>query len=107
MSDPASIQAKIDELEAEMARTQKNKATNYHLGELSKSPNRPIFCDLCIHILRMVPGQRPFKLTSFVLDINFLYFCRNTKGKNCQAQVGTYQWSWWEKLRDQKCRARV
>ena len=31
MSD---IQAKIDELEAEMARTQKNKATNYHLGTL-------------------------------------------------------------------------
>ena len=29
MSD---IQKKIDELEAEMARTQKNKATNYHLG---------------------------------------------------------------------------
>ena len=31
MSD---IQAKIDEIEAEMARTQKNKATNYHLGTL-------------------------------------------------------------------------
>jgi uncharacterized protein len=30
MSD--TIQAKIAELEAEMARTQKNKATNYHLG---------------------------------------------------------------------------
>lgn len=30
----ADIQAKIDELEAEMARTQKNKATNYHLGTL-------------------------------------------------------------------------
>mmetsp|Transcript_2178 Transcript_2178/g.3236 ORF Transcript_2178/g.3236 Transcript_2178/m.3236 type:complete len:374 (+) Transcript_2178:176-1297(+) len=30
----AEIQAKIDELEAEMARTQKNKATNYHLGTL-------------------------------------------------------------------------
>ena len=28
----SEIQAKIDELEAEMARTQKNKATNYHLG---------------------------------------------------------------------------
>eukprot|EP00934_Nitzschia_sp_Nitz4_P004495 Nitzschia sp. Nitz4//scaffold6_size259037//251256//252484//NITZ4_001129-RA/size259037-augustus-gene-0.312-mRNA-1//1//CDS//3329557058//4485//frame0 len=34
MSDNAGIQAKIDELEAEMARTQKNKATNYHLGTL-------------------------------------------------------------------------
>lgn len=32
MSD--AIQAKIDELQAEMARTQKNKATNYHLGTL-------------------------------------------------------------------------
>ena len=31
MSD---VQAKIDEIEAEMARTQKNKATNYHLGTL-------------------------------------------------------------------------
>ena len=31
MSD---VQKKIDELEAEMARTQKNKATNYHLGTL-------------------------------------------------------------------------
>lgn len=31
MSD---IQAKIEEIEAEMARTQKNKATNYHLGTL-------------------------------------------------------------------------
>jgi len=28
------IQKKIDEIEAEMARTQKNKATNYHLGTL-------------------------------------------------------------------------
>jgi ribosome-interacting GTPase 1 len=27
-------QVKIDALEAEMARTQKNKATNYHLGTL-------------------------------------------------------------------------
>ena len=33
-SSNADIQAKIDELEAEMARTQKNKATNYHLGTL-------------------------------------------------------------------------
>jgi len=31
MSD---IQKKIDEIEAEMARTQKNKATNYHMGTL-------------------------------------------------------------------------
>jgi ribosome-interacting GTPase 1 len=31
MSDPNSIQAKIAELEAEMARTQKNKATNVRL----------------------------------------------------------------------------
>eukprot|EP00594_Rhizosolenia_setigera_P003620 CAMPEP_0178952078 /NCGR_PEP_ID=MMETSP0789-20121207/7594_1 /TAXON_ID=3005 /ORGANISM="Rhizosolenia setigera, Strain CCMP 1694" /LENGTH=377 /DNA_ID=CAMNT_0020633047 /DNA_START=123 /DNA_END=1256 /DNA_ORIENTATION=+ len=31
MSD---IQAKIEEIEAEMARTQKNKATNYHIGTL-------------------------------------------------------------------------
>lgn len=31
MSD---VQKKIDEIEAEMARTQKNKATNYHLGTL-------------------------------------------------------------------------
>mmetsp|Transcript_12021 Transcript_12021/g.28380 ORF Transcript_12021/g.28380 Transcript_12021/m.28380 type:complete len:376 (-) Transcript_12021:36-1163(-) len=30
----AEIQAKIDEIQAEMARTQKNKATNYHLGTL-------------------------------------------------------------------------
>lgn len=30
----SEIQAKIDALEAEMARTQKNKATNYHLGTL-------------------------------------------------------------------------
>jgi hypothetical protein len=29
MSDNAAIEAKIAELEAEMARTQKNKATNY------------------------------------------------------------------------------
>ena len=34
MSDNAAINAKIAELEAEMARTQKNKATNYHLGTL-------------------------------------------------------------------------
>jgi small GTP-binding protein len=34
MSDPAAIESKIAELEAEMARTQKNKATNYHLGTL-------------------------------------------------------------------------
>mmetsp|Transcript_12688 Transcript_12688/g.19028 ORF Transcript_12688/g.19028 Transcript_12688/m.19028 type:complete len:377 (-) Transcript_12688:34-1164(-) len=30
----ADVQAKIDVIEAEMARTQKNKATNYHLGTL-------------------------------------------------------------------------
>ncbi|GMI22373.1 hypothetical protein TeGR_g7454 [Tetraparma gracilis] len=30
----SEIQAKIDEIETEMARTQKNKATNYHLGTL-------------------------------------------------------------------------
>eukprot|EP00979_Chaetoceros_neogracilis_P007474 scaffold1574_cov256-Chaetoceros_neogracile.AAC.5 len=30
----AEIQAKIDVIEAEMARTQKNKATNFHLGQL-------------------------------------------------------------------------
>ena len=29
MSDPAAIEKKIQELENEMARTQKNKATNY------------------------------------------------------------------------------
>mmetsp|Transcript_12430 Transcript_12430/g.31308 ORF Transcript_12430/g.31308 Transcript_12430/m.31308 type:complete len:376 (-) Transcript_12430:182-1309(-) len=34
MSDPAAIEKKIEELENEMARTQKNKATNYHLGTL-------------------------------------------------------------------------
>ena len=34
MADNAAINAKIAELEAEMARTQKNKATNYHLGTL-------------------------------------------------------------------------
>lgn len=34
MSDTVAINAKIAELEAEMARTQKNKATNYHLGTL-------------------------------------------------------------------------
>ncbi|KAG7367504.1 small GTP-binding domain protein [Nitzschia inconspicua] len=34
MSDSATIEKKIEELEAEMARTQKNKATNYHLGTL-------------------------------------------------------------------------
>jgi Predicted GTPase len=32
MSD--DIQKKIQEIEAEMARTQKNKATNYHIGTL-------------------------------------------------------------------------
>jgi ribosome-interacting GTPase 1 len=32
MSD--SIMKQIEEIEAEMARTQKNKATNYHLGTL-------------------------------------------------------------------------
>ena len=31
----ADIQAKIAEIETEMARTQKNKATNYHLGYVS------------------------------------------------------------------------
>ena len=30
----SEVQAKIDVIEAEMARTQKNKATNYHLGTL-------------------------------------------------------------------------
>jgi len=34
MADSGSIQKKIEELENEMARTQKNKATNYHLGTL-------------------------------------------------------------------------
>jgi small GTP-binding protein len=34
MSDTDAINAKIGELKAEMARTQKNKATNYHLGTL-------------------------------------------------------------------------
>lgn len=34
MSDTDAINKKIEELEAEMARTQKNKATNYHLGTL-------------------------------------------------------------------------
>jgi hypothetical protein len=34
MSSPEDIQKKIDELEFEMGRTQKNKATNYHLGTL-------------------------------------------------------------------------
>mmetsp|Transcript_13805 Transcript_13805/g.28472 ORF Transcript_13805/g.28472 Transcript_13805/m.28472 type:complete len:376 (+) Transcript_13805:46-1173(+) len=34
MSDPAAIEKKIEELENEMSRTQKNKATNYHLGTL-------------------------------------------------------------------------
>jgi small GTP-binding protein len=34
MSDQDPINAKIAELQAEMARTQKNKATNYHLGTL-------------------------------------------------------------------------
>ena len=34
MSSPADIQKKIDELEAEYARTQKNKATSYHLGTI-------------------------------------------------------------------------
>jgi uncharacterized protein len=34
MSDNDAINAKIAELEAEMARTQKNKATNYHLGTI-------------------------------------------------------------------------
>ena len=29
-----NIQKQIEEIEAEMARTQKNKATNYHLGTL-------------------------------------------------------------------------
>ena len=29
MSDPAAIEKKIEELENEMSRTQKNKATNY------------------------------------------------------------------------------
>ncbi len=30
----SAVQAQIDEIEKEMARTQKNKATNYHLGTL-------------------------------------------------------------------------
>mmetsp|Transcript_18020 Transcript_18020/g.44531 ORF Transcript_18020/g.44531 Transcript_18020/m.44531 type:complete len:376 (-) Transcript_18020:57-1184(-) len=34
MADVGAINAKIAELEGEMARTQKNKATNYHLGTL-------------------------------------------------------------------------
>jgi len=34
MSDPAAIEQKIAALEHEMSRTQKNKATNYHLGTL-------------------------------------------------------------------------
>ena len=33
-SSMADVKAKIAEIEAEMARTQKNKATNYHLGTL-------------------------------------------------------------------------
>jgi len=30
----STIQAKIEEIEAEMARTQKNKATEFHIGTL-------------------------------------------------------------------------
>ena len=36
MSDSAAIEKKIEELETEMARTQKNKATNYHLVSTKK-----------------------------------------------------------------------
>lgn len=34
MSDTAAINDKIAQIEAEMRKTQKNKATNYHLGTL-------------------------------------------------------------------------
>ena len=48
MSDSAAIEKKIEELEAEMARTQKNKATNYRklfsllrVSQMMIHPNHP------------------------------------------------------------------
>jgi len=66
MSD---IQAKIDELEAEMARTQKNKATNYHLGRFSEKPL--------------------LKLCRWSTLIRFSSFCRDIESKDCQTKKRT------------------
>ena len=45
------ITEKIKEIEAEMARTQKNKATNYHLGTLKAKLARlkdELLSELCV-----------------------------------------------------------
>jgi len=46
MSD--EIKAKIAEIEAEMDRTQKNKATNYHLGTLKARKELERVCLVCL-----------------------------------------------------------
>jgi hypothetical protein len=48
-----TIQAKIAELEAEMARTQKNKATNYHL-----------VCYACLCVIQRIIVQSIIKVSS-------------------------------------------
>lgn len=62
----ADVQAKIAELEAEMARTQKNKATNYHLVRT--------FC-----------GRSSWLLADNVLTL-YAYVTGYSQGQDCQAK---------------------
>lgn len=55
MSDVAAINAKIAELEAEMARTQKNKATNYHLGKINYTMQHSLFASFFLHLIPLLP----------------------------------------------------
>ncbi len=57
MSSPEDIQKKIDELEAEMARTQKNKATNYHL--------------VCVTGVTCIPGRELLDSNSLILLLSW------------------------------------
>jgi hypothetical protein len=62
MSD--TVQAKIAELEAEMARTQKNKATNVRVGGggrefVVQTPPPPLVLPLLLHTLVMIIRRIP------------------------------------------------
>ena len=83
MSD--DIQKKIDELEAEMARTQKNKATNYHLGTLKAKIAK-------LKVRRSSFGESEFD-SPWYLIIFYL--------------VGIGEWPWREIGWKQRCRTRL
>lgn len=86
MSDVAAINAKIAELEAEMARTQKNKATNYHLGM-----SIGMCCDVYVYFASHI---------NIILDNLYRY----SQGQNCQTQIRIDQWTRRKVLGYQECR---